>query len=365
MLGGGLGVRLLVIAAAAPAPPVPAPPGKSRFPLSSSLGRRSSSWGFSNGNAPHGRDGTTSSWAARRRWWSDPDESSSLDEEDEEGEGDDYGDEEEAAFPGLGGAGDLFDEPWFSKVFKTYGFLLPVMLVSMLAATGPKAFLMAMAIPLGQSAISFLLDAVWGRRRRSNRDDRWSGPLQDEDEENFPEDTTDFGAGGRGRGYSSSGSYYEGRRRQHSYQSWVSNDFVDTSSAGGGTDDKNTKSSSNGDGGGNKSSGGFGGWDELLDNNTSAPQDGTRRRSSFSAGKTDHSERARPSMTWEEDEDDIAGSPRRMGQGVGIPPTRTRTKRQRMPRTMGLGTTRYKQAPLFMRLLVAVFPFLGSWFRLL
>ena len=56
------------------------------------------------------------------------------------------------------------------------------MLVSMLVATGPKAFLMAMAIPLGQSAISFLLDAIWGRRR-SNRDDSWRGPFQEYDDE--------------------------------------------------------------------------------------------------------------------------------------------------------------------------------------
>jgi len=48
-----------------------------------------------------------------------------------------------------------------------YGFLLPVMLVSMFAATGTKAFLMAMVFPLGQSAISFLL------RRKGNSDDWW------------------------------------------------------------------------------------------------------------------------------------------------------------------------------------------------
>ncbi|OEL17233.1 hypothetical protein BAE44_0021749 [Dichanthelium oligosanthes] len=183
MVGVGLGVQL--IAAAAPGRPVPAPPGKPLRPVSSSLRRRSST-------------AATSSRAARRKWWSDPEPNqqdygySSLEEEED----DDYEDGDEAAFPGLGGAGELFDEPWFSKVFKTYGFLLPVMLVSMLVATGPKAFLMAMAIPLGQSAISFLLDAIWGRRR-SNRDDRWRRPFQeeeDEEEEDYPEDATDFAA---------------------------------------------------------------------------------------------------------------------------------------------------------------------------
>ncbi|KAL5674081.1 hypothetical protein ACJX0J_018387, partial [Zea mays] len=78
-------------------------------------------------------------------------------------------------------------------VFKTYGFMLPVMLASMFAVTGLKAFLMAMAIPLGQSAISFIIDAVWPRRK-GNRDDRWRRPVQEEEEEeeDFPRDATDF-----------------------------------------------------------------------------------------------------------------------------------------------------------------------------
>ena len=98
-----------------------------------------------------------------------------------------------------------------------YGFLLPVMLVSMFAATGTKAFLMAMAFPLGQSAISFLLDAVWGRRKGSG---------------------------------------------------------VPATAVGA---DDNTKSSSSGDGwGASKSCGGYGGWDELLDNNTAAAQEAKR-----------------------------------------------------------------------------------------
>jgi len=363
MLGVGLGVRLLV--AAAPAPPVPAPPGKTPLPLSSasSLRRRYSSWWFSNGNA-RGRDGataSTSSRAARRKWWSDPEPNqqeygySSLEEEE-----DGYEDEDEA-FPGFGGAAELFDEPWFSKVFKTYGFLLPVMLVSMLVATGPKAFLMAMAIPLGQSAISFLLDAIWGRRR-SNRDDSWRGPFQeydDEEEEDYPEDSTDFATGGRGNRYSRSSSYYEGRgrrRRQDNYQSWVSNDFADA--------DNSTKGSSSENGEGNKSSGNFGGWDELLNDDNVATQEKRRTGSSFSDGNTDYSKRPRPAVT--EEEMDTAAAGRGAGQGLGAPPARMRMRRQRgMPRTTRLGGTRYKQAPILMRLLVAVFPFLGSWFRLL
>jgi len=235
------------------------------------------------------------------------------------------------------------------------------MLVSMLVATGPKAFLMAMAIPLGQSAISFLLAAIWGRRR-SNRDDRWRGPFEEEDdeeEEDYPEDATDFATGGRGYRYSRSSSYYEGRgrrRKQDNYQSWVSNDFTDA--------DNSTKGSSGEDGEGNKSSDNFGGWDELLNDDNVATQEKRRTGSSFSDGNTDYSKRPRPAVT--EEEMDTAAAGRGAGQGLGAPPARMRMRRQRgMPRTTRLGGTRYKQAPILMRLLVAVFPFLGSWFRLL
>ncbi|CAO2183289.1 unnamed protein product [Urochloa humidicola] len=357
MLGVGLGVRLL--AAASPARPAPAPLGKPLLPLSSSLRRRSASWWFSSGSA-HERDSATaskSSRAARRKWWSDPEPDqqeygySSLEDEEE-----DYEYEDESGFPGFGGAGELFDEPWFSKVFKTYGYLLPVMLASMLVATGPKAFLMAMAIPLGQSAISFLIDAIWGRRR-SDRDDRWRSPF--EEEEDYPDDTTDFATGGRGNRYNSSSSYYEGRRNQHSYQSWVCNDFAGAVA----NDNNSTKSSSSEGGEGKKSSGNFGGWDEILNDDNVATQD-KRRRSSFSAGNTDYS-KTRPAVTGEENTKGYAAG-RGAGQGLGAPPERMRMRQRRgMPRTAGLGSTRYKQSPLLMRLLVAVFPFMGSWFRLL
>ena len=241
------------------------------------------------------------------------------------------------------------------------------MLVSMFAATGTQAFLMAMVFPLGQSAISFLLEAVWGRRKGNRDDRRWRRPVQEEEEEDYPEDATDFATGGRGNGYSgSSSNYYEGRRGWRSYQSRVSNDFADAASTAVGADDYTKSSSSGDDWGGNKSGGGYGGWDELLDNNTAAAQEAKRSSNSFSAGNTDYSTKSRPSATGEEDADytAAAGGGGRVEQGVGAPPERMRMKRRRMPRTMGLGSTRYKQAPLFMRLLVAVFPFMGSWFRL-
>ncbi|TVT99335.1 hypothetical protein EJB05_55335 [Eragrostis curvula] len=264
---------------------------------------------------PLRRRGRTSAAAAakqnqgRRRWWSDSDQ---VEYDDEEEDYDDF-------FPGGSLGGELFDEPWFSKVFKTYGYLLPVMLASMLVATGPRAFLMAMAIPLGQSAISFLLDAIWGRNGRRRQPPFEEEYEEEEEEEDFPKYSSDFAsASGRDR---SSSSYY-GRWRQ-SYQSWVSNDFVAEA------DDY----SSNDRGGGPKTSG-FGGWDELLDKDDDATQARNKASSRPPQPITDAAAR-----------------------GPGAPLSR---KRARMS-----ASTKYKQAPMLMRLLVAVFPFLGSWFRLL
>jgi len=240
----------------------------------------------------------------------------------------------------------------------------------MFAATGTQAFLMAMVFPLGQSAISFLLEAVWGRRKGNRDDRRWRRPVQEEEEEDYPEDATDFATGGRGNGYSgSSSNYYEGRRGWRSYQSRVSNDFADAASTAVGADDYTKSSSSGDDWGGNKSGGGYGGWDELLDNNTAAAPEAKRstKLATHSQLATLVTARNRGLQRLGRKMRIItaAGGGGRVEQGVGAPPERKRMRRRGMPRTMGLGSTRYKQAPLFMRLFVAVFPLLGSWFRLL
>ncbi|KAL5226692.1 hypothetical protein ABZP36_014957 [Zizania latifolia] len=205
----------------------------------------------------------------RRRWWSD--------EEEEEEEEEEYG-----------GGESVFDEPWFSKVFRAYGFVLPVLLASMLVATGPKAFLMAMALPLAQSAISWAISAFSGRQQRSypyeydsDSDDPAFQQQQDEDTEE------EDGARARATQW----------QRQQSKQ---------------------------GNGGG-----GFGGWDDY---------DMSTRKWSDTAAAAQ----------------------------FGL---RTRRRRGRSNGSMASGwrgsSRQYKQAPLLARLLVALFPFLGSWFRVL
>ncbi|KAG8369757.1 hypothetical protein BUALT_Bualt14G0046900 [Buddleja alternifolia] len=50
---------------------------------------------------------------------------------------------------------DYIDSIWILKVFRSYGWMLPVIVISLLLANGPKAFLLALALPLGQSTFTF------------------------------------------------------------------------------------------------------------------------------------------------------------------------------------------------------------------
>lgn len=178
------------------------------------------------------------------------------------------------------------------QVFRSFGWFLPAIISSLLLTSGPKAFLMALAIPIGQSALSMLFQTVWGRpkdktRRRgkskskSQSEGKRKPPRRggasyadvDEEEEEFT----------RGE-----------RKRASGYQTWVAGD-------GGSGDKKSSGSSAS-----------FGGWEEL-----------DRRGSSNTAGKRK--------------------------------PLKSKLSRKE----------RRSTTPLFFRLLIAVFPFLGSWTRML
>ncbi|KAE8734121.1 hypothetical protein F3Y22_tig00000778pilonHSYRG00168 [Hibiscus syriacus] len=55
------------------------------------------------------------------------------------------------------------------QVFKSYGWTLPPILISLLFATGPKAFLMALALPLGQSTITLAFKTISGKPRSKQK----------------------------------------------------------------------------------------------------------------------------------------------------------------------------------------------------
>ncbi|RVW96804.1 hypothetical protein CK203_026021 [Vitis vinifera] len=111
--------------------------------------------------------------------------------------------------------------------------MLPLIILSVLLTTGPKAFLMVLALPLGQSVLSLAFKKFWGmtqsspkRRVRTKKKPFASTPgnvvMDDEEQEK------------------SKGS----RKRKMGYQSWVAGNGVSV--------DKDVQAAPK-----------FGGWDEL------------------------------------------------------------------------------------------------------
>ncbi|KAM7253272.1 hypothetical protein ACFE04_025890 [Oxalis oulophora] len=76
---------------------------------------------------------------------------------------------------GGGGLEEVIDSIWILKVFKSYGWLLPFIIISFLLNSGPKAFLMAFSLPFGFSLLLLAYDNLSGKtlgRRERNRNRR-------------------------------------------------------------------------------------------------------------------------------------------------------------------------------------------------
>ncbi|KAK3187732.1 hypothetical protein Dsin_027293 [Dipteronia sinensis] len=67
---------------------------------------------------------------------------------------------------------EVIDSIWILKVFKSYGWLLPAIIISFLLATGPKAFLMALALSLGLSALALAFEKLRGKLQRRPKSKR-------------------------------------------------------------------------------------------------------------------------------------------------------------------------------------------------
>lgn len=178
---------------------------------------------------------------------------------------------------------------WSEQVFISYGWALPAIIASWLLATGPKAFLMALAIPLGQSALSLAFDKLWGKTQsKTKRRSRMRRK---------PAAST---ASSVEMGAEEQGESQETRKGKVGYQSWIVG---------------NDGSASNGGGDAPK----FGGWDDL-----------DRSRSAWRASQKTGGSRKTP------------------------------TDNGKLSRKV-----RKSDTPLLLRLLIAVFPFLGSWTKML
>lgn len=159
-----------------------------------------------------------------------------------------------------------------------------MILASWLLSSGPKAFLMALALPLGQSALALAFEKLWRpseskpkRKYRMRRKARRGKNTRVEEEP------------------------VENQKTQKGYQSWVVED-------NGSVDE-----------GSQEAAGSFGGWDDL--------------------------ERSRP----------VKKSSYAMDGSPTIPVDGGRLSRRE----------RKSDTPLLFRLLVAIFPFLGIWTKML
>ncbi|KAF8394214.1 hypothetical protein HHK36_020421 [Tetracentron sinense] len=182
-----------------------------------------------------------------------------------------------------------------NTVFRAFGWMLPAIILSMLLGNGPNAFIMALALPLGQSVLSLAINKVWGRTRDSPK------PRYRTKKKPFARATSNVETIKEEQQEENS----ETNKGKGSYQSWVVADDGSVKKEG-----QHVPS--------------FGGWDEL-----------DRQRE---IGKEP---KRRPSRT-------TGGSPRQQVEKKG------KLSRRR----------RNRDTPLLLRLLIAVFPFLGSWTKI-
>lgn len=180
--------------------------------------------------------------------------------------------------------------------------MLPAIVISLVLGTGPNAFIMALAVPLGQTALSLVFDKVSGWSSKSWRSapraraktkkkpfTRSGNNVRSNKGKQEANKTAAAAAGG------------SGGEEKASYSSWLNTD--------GGVRDKGAKRVPK-----------YGGWDQLDD------QVETRKR-----------------------------TPRQKGNGI--------PKQQKKAKFSRIG--RVRETPLLLRLLIAVFPFLRSWSRFL
>ncbi|XP_074321014.1 uncharacterized protein LOC141657625 [Silene latifolia] len=91
----------------------------------------------------------------RRNWWSDDDDSDSDDEDDE---GFEFGFFEDS---------NPFD--WIFQALKIFGWVVPAVIISnLLGGTGTNSLMMAVVLPLGQTALSLVMDKLGGSAASSS-----------------------------------------------------------------------------------------------------------------------------------------------------------------------------------------------------
>ncbi|XP_049389651.1 uncharacterized protein LOC125854214 [Solanum stenotomum] len=213
----------------------------------------------------------------QRIWWSG-DPSTWGDEYDVE--------DEEAGIDGFGNMEGSIGLSWVMKVLRAFGWMFPAIIMSVVLGTGTNTIIMALALPLAQSALSLVMDAIWGWSDEGPRSNYKKKKRRYAREASNP--GTRMGKGENTR---------NGKVR-------------DYQSSNGAPDRKKSGSTLN-----------FGGWDELDNHRMEGQQEKALNR--------------RPA------------EPKQLTDG-------------KLSKRIGR-----RETPFVLRLLIAVFPFLGSWTKLL
>ncbi|XP_057783575.1 uncharacterized protein LOC131001254 [Salvia miltiorrhiza] len=154
----------------------------------------------------------------------------------------------------VGALEDYIDSIWILKVFGSYGWMLPPIILSLLLANGLKAFLLALALPIGQSTFAF---AIQRFQKRGKKKPKRKDKAKKRGSRFYS--SRDAGSG-------ESPEYTYSQRRQKGYQSWGSKDDFTTTST---------------------TAANFGGWDELdseMDYNVGGSSRRASRKTSGSRG---------------------------------------------------------------------------------
>ncbi|CAA7049435.1 unnamed protein product [Microthlaspi erraticum] len=79
---------------------------------------------------------------------------------------------------------EIVDNVWILKAFKSYGYLLPFIILSLFFSTGPKAFLISLGVAIGPSLLFFAFQKLigWDKRRRRTSMANQFGIEEEEDE---------------------------------------------------------------------------------------------------------------------------------------------------------------------------------------
>ncbi|CAH8331594.1 unnamed protein product [Eruca vesicaria subsp. sativa] len=101
----------------------------------------------------------------RRQLWEELLEDNVEDDDDDGGGGDDSGKIDLWKI-----LEEIVDNVWILKAFKSYGYLLPFILLSLFFSTGPKAFLISLGVAIGPSLLFLAFQKLigWDKRRRAS-----------------------------------------------------------------------------------------------------------------------------------------------------------------------------------------------------